>query len=78
MDIMQVIKASISKELHIPIENISDTAHLQNDLFADSLDMLMIRLEIEKILGFTFNQDELVDLISIDAIYEMVLRKMRC
>lgn len=75
MEIMKIIKECISQNINIGVEDIGDTAHLQNDLFADSLDMLRIRLSVEEKLGIQFNQDEIVKCISVDEIYRLALRK---
>lgn len=76
MDILQKIKECISKNLQIPIESIADDAHLKEDLFADSYDILKIRLSIENTFGIEFVETELNCMISVDAILFTVQKKV--
>lgn len=78
MDNLQKVKECIAKNLNIPIENVSDCAKLKEDLFADSLDILTIRLSIEDVFGIVFQNNELKCMLSVDTIYNTVQEKMGC
>lgn len=70
------IKRIIARQMGCNISSISSNAHLQKDLFADSLDILSIKVSIEDAFEFHFTDKELQDLLQIDAIVEMVNGKI--
>lgn len=76
MNVLDEVKGCIAKKLHIPAESISDNACLQDDLFADSVDILSIRLSIEDTFGIVFSEDELMCMLSVDAICCAVEKKV--
>ena len=68
MTIVERVIKCITAKIGTPINNITRRSHLQNDLCADSLDILMIRLEIENEFGITFTNEELKNMLTVDSI----------
>lgn len=72
MDTLNRVKRAVAKTLSIDILKISDNAHLQNDLCADSLDILMIRLAVEDEFSITFSNEELKNMLTIELICKTI------
>ncbi len=76
VEIEEKIKKIIAKEIRIDFQTITSNAHLQKDLFADSLDILSIRIKIEEAFEIMFTNEELQNLLKLDEIVELVERKI--
>ena len=70
------IKNIVANQLGCDISLISSNAHLQKDLFADSLDILSIRVSIEDMFNIRFTERELQDLLQIHSTVEIVYGKL--
>ena len=70
------IKKIIALKLGCDISSISSNAHLQKDLYADSLDILSIRVGIEDAFDIRFTERELQDLLQVDATVKIVYSKL--
>lgn len=70
------IKKIIAHQLGCDISSIASNAHLQKDLYADSLDILSIKVSIEDAFDIVFTEKELQDLLYIDAIVEIIHGKL--
>lgn len=76
VEVENKIKKIISRQLGCDIGSISSNAHLQKDLYADSLDILTIKVTIEDAFDICFTEKELQDLLQIDAIVKIVHGKL--
>ena len=77
MDILQKIKECIAENLEdTSADSIADNARLKEDLFADSLDILQIRISIENAFLIEFSEKELTCMLTVDAIYQAVKEKV--
>ncbi len=70
------VKKIIARQLGCNVESIASNAHLKIDLFADSLDILSIKVSIEDSFDIVFTERELQDLLQVDAIVEIVHGKL--
>lgn len=75
-EIENKIKKIIARQLGCGINSITSNAHLQKDLYADSLDILSIKVSIEDAFDIVFTEKELQDLLYIDAIVKIINRKL--
>lgn len=72
METLIRVKKAIAKTLNIDMSKIPDNAHLQYDLCADSLDILMIRLAVEDEFNITFSNQELKNMLTIESICKTI------
>ncbi len=72
METLTRVKKVIAKTLNIDISKIPNNAHLQYDLCADSLDILMIRLAVEDEFSITFSNQELKNMLTIETICKTI------
>jgi len=71
------LKKCIASILRIEERSIALCMHLQDDIGADSLDIINIRLDIEEEFGIRFTDDELVDIVKIEQILKVVEEKVK-
>jgi acyl carrier protein len=57
--VLNLIKEQIADKFAIPLDQITDTTHLRNDLHADSLDSTELFVAIEDRLNISINSDVL-------------------
>lgn len=72
METLTRVKKVIAKTLNIDILKIPNNAHLQYDLCADSLDILMIRLAVEDEFSIAFSNQELKNMLTIETICKTI------
>ena len=76
VEVEKNIKEIIARQLGCDIGSIAANAHLQKDLYADSLDILSIKVSIEDVFNIVFTERELQDVLRIDTIVEIVHGKL--
>ncbi|MDE7309503.1 MAG: acyl carrier protein [Lachnospiraceae bacterium] len=62
----------ISAYQNIPMEKITEKSHLVKDLGMTSLDMMEMACAIEEHFDIEFDEDELVDLLTVQKIADYV------
>lgn len=76
MDELQVaMKAMVCDHLHLSAQAVTPTAHLFKELGADSLDLLSLVANLERIYQITIEMEELEHLTTLAQICQLVMTK---
>ena len=76
MNVLNEVKKCIATILGISVDSIGDNAHLQTDLFADSLDILNIKLSLEDKFSIVFTDDDLANILVVSDICRCVEERL--
>ncbi len=63
-------------EFELEPDRIVDNASLRDDLDIESLDFVDIAVEIEKEFGFKIKGDDMIDVNTLDDLYNYILSKL--
>lgn len=72
VDILEIVKNTITNNLDVPIEDIHLETDFQNDLDADSLDIVELIMELEVEFDIEINDDELDKLRTVEDVVEYI------
>jgi acyl carrier protein len=72
MNIEEIVKAVIAKQVGISPEKIELNAHLEDDLDADSLDIVEIVMELETAFNITVDEEKVYALARVNQIIEFI------
>jgi acyl carrier protein len=64
-DVLQKVREHLSTELEIPLEQISESTRLREDLDADSLDLYELVMELEDTYGISVSEEEAADIETV-------------
>jgi len=70
------ILAIISKSLNVPVEDLHEESRIQEDLMADSLDVMDITMQIEEDFQVAFNDAEYQHMKTIKDLINIVSEKV--
>lgn len=73
---LEDLRALIAEELELPVEEVTDEAHLKNDLDVDSLTAMEVAVQIEKKYRIKIDEEEIPSLTSLTAIHRIVTTKV--
>lgn len=71
--IEQAIRKIISDQLNVPIANVNDNARFQDDLNADSLDMVEIIMAMEDDSGIHIGEESIEGIITVKQMIDYVV-----
>lgn len=71
-DIQQKTRALIAGQLSVPVEQVTDTARLVEDLQADSLDLVELTMMLEEAFGVEVTDDQADQLVTVGDIFKFV------
>lgn len=71
------IKKLIAEQLYIDAETIKEESNFINDLGADSLDIVQMLIEMEKVFGITFEDDEITSIKTVGEAVELIKTKTK-
>jgi acyl carrier protein len=74
-EVFALVRAALAEALELPEEEISEESHFEDDLEADSLDLVELLLEMEQRFGFKVSDDEAADIETVGAAVDLILRK---
>jgi len=57
-DVLQKVREHLSTELEIPLDQISESTRMREDLDADSLDLYELVMELEDTYGISVSEEE--------------------
>ncbi len=60
-----VVRAALAEALELPEENINEESRFKEDLEADSLDLVELLLEMEKVYGFKVSDEEAAEILTV-------------
>jgi acyl carrier protein len=64
-DVLLKVREHLSTELEIPLEQISESTRLREDLDADSLDLYELVMELEDTYGISVSEEEAADIETV-------------
>jgi acyl carrier protein len=64
-DVLEKVREHLSAELEIPLEQISETTRMREDLDADSLDLYELVMELEDTYGLSVSEEEAADIETV-------------
>ncbi|WP_042386389.1 acyl carrier protein [Streptacidiphilus melanogenes] len=68
------IKEIIAKQIGVEVSGLKDSTHLVDELGADSLKLIDILSAIEMEFNIVIAMDDLPDMVSVDAAYQITAR----
>ncbi|MFI0980723.1 acyl carrier protein [Streptomyces sp. NPDC021093] len=72
---LEDLRALIAEELELPVDEVTDKAHLKNDLDVDSLTAMEVAVQLEKKYRIKIAEEEIPLLTSLEIIHEIVSAK---
>ncbi|MFJ4650546.1 acyl carrier protein [Nocardia sp. NPDC088792] len=71
------LRALVADELELDVEEVTDTAEFAADLGVDSLSAMEVIVVLQKKYRVKFSEDELPEVTSLGALYELISGKLR-
>ena len=72
MNIEEIVKKVIAKQVGIKAEDIELDSHIENDLGADSLDIVEIVMELENQFDVTVDEEKVYSLTKVNQVIEFI------
>jgi acyl carrier protein len=73
--VFEKVRKALAESLEIPEEDIAEDSLFKEDLDADSLDLVELLLQMERVYGFKVSDDEASEIITVGNAVDLVLRK---
>jgi acyl carrier protein len=73
--VAEKLREIIHYKLGVDVEKLHENTHFQDDLGIDSLDLIELRMEIEKVFGITITDEETEKLTTVGSFIECVSSK---
>jgi acyl carrier protein len=73
--VFEKVRKALAESLEIPEEDIREDSLFKEDLDADSLDLVELLLQMERVYGFKVSDDEASEIITVGNAVDLVLRK---
>ena len=64
-DVLQKVREHLSTELEVPLDQISESTRMREDLDADSLDLYELVMELEDTYGISVSEEEAADIETV-------------
>ena len=71
------IRAILVKHLRVPPESITETTNIQEDLSADSLDIVEIIMELEETFGISISDEDAMTLKTVKDLMDYIEKKTK-
>jgi acyl carrier protein len=75
-DLLQKVCEHLSTELEIPLDQISESTRMREDLDADSLDLYELVMELEDTYGISVSEEEAADIETVGNAVDFVAGRM--
>ena len=75
-DVLEKVREHLSTELEVPLDQISESTRMREDLDADSLDLYELVMELEDTYGISVSEEEAADIETVAQ--ADILRTMGC
>ncbi|MDI6873194.1 acyl carrier protein [Candidatus Solincola sp.] len=76
-EIFAVVRAALAEALELPEEDIREDSRFKEDLEADSLDLVELLLEMERVYGFKVSDEEAAEINTVGDAVDLILQKAR-
>jgi len=74
-EVFALVRAALAEALELPEEEINEESLFEDDLEADSLDLVELLLEMEQRFGFKVSDEEAADIETVADAVDLILRK---
>lgn len=71
-EIKKIVNNFLVEEFEIEAENITDNAHLIDDLGLESLDLVDVVVIIEEEFGFKVNREDMMEIRNLNNLYDYI------
>jgi acyl carrier protein len=75
-DVLQKVREHLSTELEIPLDQISESTRMREDLDADSLDLYELVMELEDTYGISVSEEEAADIETVAQAVDFVAGRL--
>jgi acyl carrier protein len=75
-DVLQKVREHLSTELEIPLDQISESTRMREDLDADSLDLYELVMELEDTYGISVSEEEAADIETVAQAADFVVGRL--
>lgn len=70
-----MVRAALAEALELPEEEIKEKSLFEDDLEADSLDLVELLLEMERRYGFKVSDEEAAEIVTVGDAVDLILGK---
>jgi len=74
-EVFAVVRTALAEALELPEENIKEDSRFKEDLEADSLDLVELLLEMEKVYSFKVSDEEAAEILTVEDAVDLILDK---
>jgi acyl carrier protein len=74
--VFTIVRTALAEALELPEENIEEDSRFKEDLEADSLDLVELLLEMEKVYGFKVGDEEAAEILTVADAVDLILEKV--
>jgi acyl carrier protein len=74
-EVLAMIRAALAEALELPEEEIREESRFEEDLEADSLDLVELLLEMEQRFGFKVSDEEAAEIETVRDAVDLILSK---
>jgi acyl carrier protein len=75
-DVLEKVREHLSSELEIPLEQISESTRMREDLDADSLDLYELVMELEDTYGISVSEEEAAEIETVGDAVDFVAGRL--
>jgi acyl carrier protein len=75
VEVLNVVRAALAEALELPAEKIEEGSRFKEDLEADSLDLVELLLEMERLYGFKVADEEAADILTVGDAVDLIQSK---
>ena len=75
-DVLEEVRGHLSTELEVPLDQISESTRMREDLDADSLDLYELVMELEDTYGISVSEEEAADIETVAQAVDFVAGRL--
>jgi acyl carrier protein len=75
-DVLAKVREHLSTELEVPLDQISESTRMREDLDADSLDLYELVMELEDTYGISVSEEEAADIETVAQAVDFVAGRL--
>jgi acyl carrier protein len=76
MEVFARVRAALAEALELPEDEIEEESRFKEDLEADSLDLVELLLEMERVYGFKVSDEEAAEILTVGDAVDIILQKV--
>jgi acyl carrier protein len=75
-EVLATVRAALAEALELPEEEIEEGSRFKEDLEADSLDLVELLLEMERVYDFKVTDEEATEILTVGDAVNLILQKV--